>query len=700
MRNARNPESQKTTRNTKWKPDCQASFERNMTHFKVHRIRFVEFKPEAIHCLAFEGNGSSRLAISRQDGTIEIWNTALPRWTKDFVIPSQLGRSVESLTWCGNRLFSSGLGGDITEWDLEELVEKIVVDSNGGPVWSSAANHKGDLLAAGCEDGAVRLFSIEGNNLELCRVLDKQEYRILSLAWSHCDSIIVTGSTDSSIQVYDLKSRRIISRISTDKIKDRSTLIWSVYLTKDMTIISGDSTGQTQFWDANVGTLLQGFKSHGADVLTVCVNENEDTVYSSGIDSRITEFKLYKEAHNDYGEWRLTKKVKAVCHDIRAIAISPDYIVAGGVDPRLIRFDSNSFERRKFTSLSPFTLNPQCCIASKGNLLIFPEKNALHIWKLPCLTDIDNQAPKKLLELKSCRTQHITSCDVSSDGSVIVFSDIKGLSAFNIYCSTSPILKPHLEVSKIKINQNALIGIQKVKVIADGNKIVFAGSHGVGIIDLNSDESSVTYLSNGAFKSIKHPWMLLAVNNEETLIAAVDGTFTTYIYSIAESKCLTKLPQTEHKPVAIAFQPGTPNLVQASSDKTIQIYNIETEKFDQWASKLNKTGCLNDVPSRNSLFLSIFFNPENPQEMFLQSENGFVKINMGAELDVYGNQNAKHSKRKFEELYNNVVKVCKKYSPLLYCGVTAEKSLVVVERPIFDIISSLPPALKLKKYGT
>ena len=427
-----------------------------MTEYKVHRVRFVEFIPEAINCLAFEGCDSPRLAVSRQDGTIEIWSTTeKSRWSKDFVIPSRKGRSIESLTWCKSRLFSAGLEGDITEWDLERLVEKQTVDSNGGPVWSLAVNHKGNQIAAGCEDGAVRVFSIESHALEHAFVLDKQESRILSLTWSHCDSTIVTGSTDSTIQVYDVKSKRIISRITTDKIKDKSTVIWCVHLTKDMTIISGDSFGKTQFWDASVGTLLQSFKSHEADVLAICVSENEDTVYSSGIDSRMIEFQLSNIEGSDFGEWRQTKRIRMVDHDIRSIAMSKDHVIAGGVDPRLIKFSKGMFEHQKIKLISPFTLIPPCSVAPMTNLLLFPSKNIVHLWKLPLLGSekANENSPVKLLELKSSRSCHITACDISSDGSLLAYADIEGLCAFKISFSSGA-EGPDVNISKVRIPQN------------------------------------------------------------------------------------------------------------------------------------------------------------------------------------------------------------------------------------------------------
>jgi len=49
------------------------------------------------------------------------------------------------------------------------------VESNGGAVWCMAVNHSQTLLAAGCQDGCVRLFNIADGLLEYVKTLDKQD---------------------------------------------------------------------------------------------------------------------------------------------------------------------------------------------------------------------------------------------------------------------------------------------------------------------------------------------------------------------------------------------------------------------------------------------------------------------------------------------------------------------------------------------
>jgi U3 small nucleolar RNA-associated protein 4 len=54
----------------------------------------------------------------------------------------------------------------VFELDLLKLRAKNVRSSFGGAVWSMALNHAQTTLAIGCEDGCIRMFTIEDGELE------------------------------------------------------------------------------------------------------------------------------------------------------------------------------------------------------------------------------------------------------------------------------------------------------------------------------------------------------------------------------------------------------------------------------------------------------------------------------------------------------------------------------------------------------
>jgi WD40 repeat protein len=76
------------------------------------------------------------------------------------------------------RLFTAGLDGCITEWNMTTLSPYSRVESGGGAIWCMTASPAGDELAIGCEDGCVRVFSVgskPGDSVTYKATFDRQD---------------------------------------------------------------------------------------------------------------------------------------------------------------------------------------------------------------------------------------------------------------------------------------------------------------------------------------------------------------------------------------------------------------------------------------------------------------------------------------------------------------------------------------------
>lgn len=83
---------------------------------KIAAIKFVCLMPVTVIILF----------MYRSDCSVEVWNLAhTPHIER--TIPGRVNSSVEALTWCGERLFSSGLQGAVTEYNLQTLSVKVMM---------------------------------------------------------------------------------------------------------------------------------------------------------------------------------------------------------------------------------------------------------------------------------------------------------------------------------------------------------------------------------------------------------------------------------------------------------------------------------------------------------------------------------------------------------------------------------------------
>lgn len=111
------------------------------------------------------------------------------------------------------RLLTTGLNGQVTEWDLCSGKIKHKFAAHAG-VWDSCrfkttANAK--LMALACEDGSIKLVKIKKGEIVLQRTLSKiLGVRCLSLEISADDKFIWAGYSDGSIRKWDLEASNCI----------------------------------------------------------------------------------------------------------------------------------------------------------------------------------------------------------------------------------------------------------------------------------------------------------------------------------------------------------------------------------------------------------------------------------------------------------------------------------------------------------
>ncbi|PSN57688.1 hypothetical protein C0J52_00311 [Blattella germanica] len=566
----------------------------NMSTRRVHNVRFYNLEPRAIHCLAYE-RGLRKLALSRSDGSIEIWDLShTPHLER--TIPARVNYSVECLTWCKKRLFSAGLQGSVTEYDIQKLTVKFDIAVTAGPCWCLAK---------------------EGLLFE--KILDRQEGRILCISWDATGDVIVTGSIDA-VRVWNVETGHAIYRMTPGRVEGRIT-----------------------FWDGNVGTQIESYQSHKADILCLCLSEDETNVYCAGVDPLIMCFTKVKMKSGNNTSGNKTKWVKSVQrwihdHDVRALTLADGKLFSAEARYIMLRYAVH-IEVWQLGSASPveeaygvqegalplvqdsvqlLTLKSRGgdAIGNKPVLqkvpVSFDNGSAHRIKFMPSNTEVviatstGDVAIMKLIVTKDA----IHLLVVSQDGKYIIAADLQS----SIVVWTSPDLKKHYSLPRYKCAPTAMAVHPSTNELV----VVYADHK---IIEYNLSQRKYTDFSRGLEQ--RHPTQWLSrsytVNN-------------------------------------ITFDPHKDDVILLHDDNTICVIN-KTKKLPLKEAKIPRIGS----PHTTSDSLD------------------------GSHPRTFTPQNAFH--------------VIKKYKHLVYLQSLRDDELIAVELNPLTLMEKLPPSLKQKKFG-
>ena len=560
----------------------------------------------------------------------------------------------------------------------------------------------------------VQLYFCSNSGIVLSHSLQRQESRVLCLAWHKSGEHIITGGSDSTVRVIHVPSATCRNRITLDGYKERTCTIWDVKFISDSLFISANSSGKVQIWDFYTNTLQSVFNQHTADVLTLTVHERGDTdcVYASGVDSVILQLSRVPSSKTQ-AKWIPSGRIRPHQHDVFSMHISPTGILAsGGAEGDLVITNTRSFNKSGFVKYQPFTcIQRHIKLGNSGDILLFQDISAIRLWhmspavssKIPgvsghckkgnainnaptlpeCDLDSKKSAPTCLLELRSKPPHNLLSSAISPDASKIAVSDsfeVWVYSFIEFECQLS-LVSNFAQPSSFMLftpNQQKLL----LATTTEGLKSVTCE----GIV--------VNNISNLAIKQFE-------ISADGQYIAALAKHWKIHVFDLRNGTNVAKVPTMPTLPIVMAFNPLTPELVVFSGGECRQVfvYSLQDHTFEclgqlrkefknchfQGCKTLSHPLSILPIMSERNLF-SIY---DNDCVMLLRLNDKCAQSTLpGAE------------RKKERSLSSQPIKTA---SEVVFVGIHSSKkkkpTMILVERSHRALLETLPPPLYRKRFG-
>ena len=246
------------------------------------------------------------------------------------------------------------------------------------------------------------------------KLLDKQEGPILSLKFSKNGANIVTGGVNA-IRIWNVDTGHAIQSIEqSHSIAKSQTCIWTLAVTSDFTIISGDSHGYLTFWDGNTAVQITEYKTHDADIVAVILSEDEQSLYCSGVDPLIVNYSLIEVDCNSHKKsWVKSFHRHIHDRDVRGLALLGNKLYSGGFGGILVC----SYGPPKTAICYPPVLSgsSSVIVTDNADFLLFKYSTHLEFWKR-------NGKYSKMLTVDSKGKDTIICASISPNGAWLFYS--------------------------------------------------------------------------------------------------------------------------------------------------------------------------------------------------------------------------------------------------------------------------------------
>jgi WD40 repeat protein len=177
--------------------------------------------------------------------------------------------------------FASGLGGELTLWDVRTVAPKKRIQGNHKQTWCLAVSPDGKSLAAACGPSEVKLF-----NLETSREFASLKAAHLSLAISP-HGLLATGAADGNVRFWDMATSRLLKGPLLAEDGDLKHVDVVAFSPDGNMLASGGRSGTIKVWSTESAKLVHTFPPEFGSVLSLAFSPDSKKLAAGNFSEEI-----------------------------------------------------------------------------------------------------------------------------------------------------------------------------------------------------------------------------------------------------------------------------------------------------------------------------------------------------------------------------------------------------------------------------
>lgn len=616
-----------------------------ISEFEVHRLRIGDWMPSAIKSIACDPF-SWLVAVGREDGDIDIYDSSC-NWCVRARIPGHIGFYLQNLVWSQikeekNRLFGISLQGFIFEVDLKMLTLRAVRDTYGGAAWSLAANSRNSKLSVGCDDGAIRIFDYGSNSIEYFKTFPSVGSRILCSCFHPLKPWLFIGCADGSIRCVDENTGSSISRLVVESSTKLKCFILSLIVLSDSTVISGDSRGNLQVWDGEIGVLNISIHQHEAEILAITSSVNETQIFASGADSRVT---CIQSTTRDDGlsEWVYSTAHRPHSHDVYSLSVAntnfnnnqTTTLLSGGLDGKLCLYSVENFSTNRPSWILPIPSREIATSSRDASIIAIKHRTYIDLWSFNIPHEKSNESACHIasrIELKG--NAHCHTFAMSSNGKLLVTSSHLGTRLWSLQKDLND---ESIDIQPILLPKNYSNAFSHSLCFSDDDSklAVMLAAGTLLILDIQFNKKKKTY-SVETHHVLDHKTHMSSsfISATSSLSFSPDGQYlsvvtcdaSVYVYDLDSVRLFWRISQftSSITSTSILEYDASLILIVQLANNELFVYNLESQTI------LHEESIISSL-ARNKLpnaLTSISLDPNDKSKLFLNSQSAIMRLSL------------------------------------------------------------------------